>query len=376
MKRILIFCDGTWNSPTIPQPTNVHALCKAAVESDDQMCLYFPGVGTGGRVSNFIGKWINKIGGGAFGWGLNRNIKVAYAALAETYDPGDQIMIFGFSRGAFTARSLAGMIRKCGLLDKETVTRRRVNKAFRLYRKRGSKNRPDTMHIWRQRQELSPTYATSQKDQEMRADGSQVIEITYLGIWETVGALGIPETLLGPLAKLVNTRYQFHDTDLSSMVKHARHALALDERRKFYKPAKWGNLDHIGTGPGLNQGNTGANRPYQQIWFIGSHPIVGGSSTVRPLVAYGLDWITKGAMHHGVTLNPSAVLPDATPNANVDAGEISDPGGIYNIAPKLLEWRDGPTKKSDRHASVDTRLDHDPQYRPRTMRALRPDLWP
>ena len=375
MKRILIFCDGTWNSPTIPQPTNVHTLCAAAVDSDEQICLYFPGVGTGGRFTSFIGKWINKIGGGAFGWGLNRNIKIAYAALAEKYDIGDEIMIFGFSRGAYTARSLAGMIRKCGLMDKDTVTWRRVNKAFRLYRKRGPDNRPDAPHIWRKRLALSPSCATSPKDREMRGDGSYLLRIAYLGIWDTVGALGIPETLLGPLAKHINKRYQFHDTVLSSMVKNARHALALDERRKFYKPAKWDNLDDQGGKPGLNHGKTGADRPYQQIWFIGSHPIVGGSSMVRPLVAYPLEWVSKGAMLLGLTLKPAAAIPDATPDATVPAPEINDPGRIYDVAPDLLGWRDGPTKTADRHPSVDIRLDHDPAYRPRTMAYLRPDLF-
>ena len=375
MKKILIFCDGTWNSPSIELVTNVVKLRDAVVGTPGQAHLYIPGVGTGGRVSTFFGRAVNRIGGGAFGWGLNRNIKTAYSELAKHYNHGDKIMIFGFSRGAYTARSLAGMLRKCGLPPKNAVTRRVVNRAFRLYRKRGSNNAPDTPHIWRQRRDMSPDYATSDKDLRDRNDGSKLLEIAYLGVWDTVGALGIPSNLLGPLAGLINSRHQFHDTDLSSIVKSARHAVALDERRKFYVPSLWHNLDS-GDNRGLNTGDTSANRPYQQMWFIGDHRILGGRSDVRSLVSYGMSWIVEGAKNVGMTLSAGADIPDATPDPTASAPEMNNPRGFYNLSPGLLRWRDGPRKTADRHPSVDLRLDADPLYRPRSMAALRPDLWP
>ena len=371
MKRILIFCDGTWNSPSIEHVTNVVKLYDAVVRTPDQACLYIPGVGTGGRFVSFVGKWANKIGGGAFGWGLNRNIKIAYAQLAEHYDPGDKIMIFGFSRGAYTARSLAGMIRKCGLPPKNAVTRRVVNKAFRLYRKRGSANAPDQPHIRRKRKAISPNYATSGKDRDARNDGSHLLEITYLGVWDTVGALGIPKNLLGRLGKHINRRHQFHDTELTSMVKSARHAVALDERRKFYEPALWDNLDKAD----MNGRRSGASRPYQQVWFIGDHRVLGGRSQARKLVSYGLSWIIDGAKKQGMTLRRGAKLPDAAPSPTESAPEMNNPRGFYRLSPRLLAWRSGPRRKSDRHPSVDQRLDADPLYRPRSMATLRPDLW-
>lgn len=371
MKRILIFCDGTWNSPSIEHVTNVVKLYDAVVRTPDQACLYIPGVGTGGRFISFVGKWANKIGGGAFGWGLNRNIKIAYAQLAEHYDPGDKIMIFGFSRGAYTARSLAGMIRKCGLPPKNAVTRRVVNKAFRLYRKRGSANAPDKPHIRQQRKAISPNYATSIKDRDARNDGSHLLEIAYLGVWDTVGALGIPKNLLGALGKHINRRHQFHDTELTGMVKSARHAVALDERRKFYEPALWGNLEEAD----MNGRRSGAARPYQQMWFIGDHRVLGGRSTARKLVSYGLSWVIDGAKKQGMTLRRGAKLPDASPSPTESAPEMNNPRGFYKLSPNLLAWRTGPRRKSDRHPSVDQRLNADPLYRPRSMAALRPDLW-
>ena len=373
MRRILIFCDGTWNSPDIELTTSVVKLQKAVQNNADQKVIYIPGVGTGGRFSTFVGKWMNKVGGGAFGWGLNRNIKVAYGALAETYRQGDQIYIFGFSRGAYTARSLAGMIRKCGLPPRTGVTKRLVNKAFRLYRKRGTANRPDADKIWRQRRNISPNYATSQADRKKRGDNSHVLQIEYLGVWDTVGALGIPRNLLGPLARHVNRRHQFHDTELTSMVKSARHAVALDERRKFYEPALWGNLDS-GTGGGLNRGRRGAGRPFQQMWFIGDHRVLGGRSEARGLVAYPMTWITNGAKKRGMRLKRNAAIPDATPSATARAPEMNNPKGFYKLSPNLLAWRDGPQKLSDRHFSVDQRIAADPLYRPVSMAMLKPEL--
>ncbi|WP_306115180.1 MULTISPECIES: DUF2235 domain-containing protein [unclassified Roseovarius] len=374
MKRILIFCDGTWNSPDDARVTNVVNLRNAVVEDENQTVIYIPGVGTGGRWTTFVGKWMNKIGGGAFGWGLNQNIKVAYAALAEQYNPGDKIMIFGFSRGAYTARSLVGMIRKCGLPAKNKVTKATVNKAFRIYRKRGTKHRPDADKIWPRRKRISP-YATSKTDQTKRGDNAFILHIEYLGIWDTVGALGIPSNLLGTFSRHVNSRHQFHDTHLTKMVKSARHAVALDERRKFYLPSLWENLDS-GPGGGLNNGKTGAARRFQQMWFIGDHRVLGGRSTAGGLVSYPLQWIIDGATNYNMKLKSNVRLPKDTPNAMQAAPEMNNPKGFYKLQPGLLGWRTGPLQDADRHPSVDERLAADPLYRPRSMASLRPDLWP
>ena len=124
MKRIAIFCDGTWNKSDAPEPTNVVRLARAALqtctdaEKTKQVILYFEGVGSG-RGSNQFAKATDRILGGMLGWGLMENIKDAYRALIFNYEPGDELYIFGFSRGAYTARSLAGLIRKAGILPRD-----------------------------------------------------------------------------------------------------------------------------------------------------------------------------------------------------------------------------------------------------------------
>jgi uncharacterized protein (DUF2235 family) len=385
MGRIAIFCDGTWNSPTIDQPTHVFSLFEATKATPEQRTVYLPGVGTGGKRGTFLGKTLNKVGGGAFGWGLNANIKQAYRAVAMLYRPDDEIMIFGFSRGAYTARSLAGMIRKCGIIDNPTAER--INAAFDLYRLPGQENHPDAPHIIARRQAMSPRYATSDEDIAWRALNTikmtdsttppppDKIAIRFLGVWDTVGSLGMPPSILGPAASIWNRRYKFHDTKLSSSVKAARHAVALDERRIFFRPTLWDNLEETRDDPGLNKGDRGPARPYQQLWFIGTHSLVGGSALTRPLAGITLDWIAQGAREAGLELREDAVLPDAPPDAAVESDELLDASLIYRLAGSLLDWRRGPGHPIDLHASARDRIAARKDYRPLSLRGLMPELF-
>jgi uncharacterized protein (DUF2235 family) len=368
VKRIAIFCDGTWNSPTIAETTHVHELFEATETTPAQRPAYFSGVGTGrgnfGAVRNFVSKY----GGGAFGWGLNRRIKEAYAFCAEHYEPGDEIFIFGFSRGAYTARSLAGMIRKCGFPDE--VTKRSVRRAFWLYKQPGPNNGPDVPHIWANRREMSPRFATSQTDLDRRGDdGSVLVKIAYLGIWDTVGAMGIPTRLAGGLSNLVNFRHQFHDLELSSLIRSARHALSLDEQRELYPPTPWTNLNRLSRGSGFDAAAaTDAARPYQQLWFIGDHGTVGGSGhDQKPLSAITLAWIAEGARNAGLTFDPDKPLPSVAPDALADVSIYSngdfnpaDPGPL--ASPRKGDL--GPRHAFEIDASVRARMDARPDYRP------------
>lgn len=380
MPRIAIFCDGTWNSPTIPQPTHVVRLFDQSEASADQRTVYVPGVGTQVRTGGMIAALILRLGGGAFGWGLNDNIKQAYRALAMLYRPGDDIMIFGFSRGAYTARSLAGMIRKAGIIDRST--QERVDAAFDLYRLSGPENAPDQLHIRAQRRAMSPRFATSQADLDWRLANPdpgdppdmQVVRIAYLGIWDTVGSLGIPASILGPIANLWNRQYRFHDTRLSHMVKAARHAVGLDERRVFFRPSLWDNLEQGPDGPGLNDGDRSASRPYQQVWFIGTHAITGGSGETRALASITLDWVAQGAVDLGLTLR-AGPLADAPPDPLADSEELANPPLLYRIAGVFLAWRKGPGHPIDLHDSARVRLTVRRDYRPRSLRALMPELF-
>ena len=381
MARIAIFCDGTWNSPTMTQPTHVVRLFQKTRSSNAQHTQYFEGVGTGAHTAAGLGKALMKFGGGAFGWGLNENIKKAYAALCEQYEAGDQIYIFGFSRGAYTARSLAGMIRKCGILSDPTADN--INAAFRLYRKPGIENHPDALRILQSRRVLSPRFATSRADMDWRSvtpwqtDPAQMhqVDIAYLGIWDTVGALGIPAPLLGPVANLWNNKYRFHDTLLSSMVKSARHAVALDERRVFFRPALWDNLEASRDDVGLNRGDRTEARPYQQVWFTGTHAIVGGSaSKARALTGQSLQWIAEGAAQAGLEIDMTDLL-DRTPDPMANSHTLNQPPWIYTVAGNLLKWRKGPGHPIDLHPSADMRIKGRRDYRPRSLKSLMPDLF-
>lgn len=379
MKRIAIFCDGTWNSPTIPQPTHVRHLAEAVDQGPDQLALYLPGIGTTLQNAGFFGGMLNKIGGGAFGWGLNEKIKAAYAALARAYAPGDEIMIFGFSRGAYTARSLAGMIRKCGFPD--VLTPQAMNAAFRLYRLGGPENAPDTPHIMAQRAALSPRFATSQKDLDSRDGPADLVKITYMGIWDTVGALGLPVALFGPVAQLWNHRHAFHDTELSSLVQSARHAVAIDEMRAMYEVTPWSNLDATRDasgkviGPGLNRGDTSPDRPYQQVWFAGDHSMVGGTGRVRGLTAITLAWIAEGAQKAGLRLREDRPLLDAAPDPLCPGAEQHDRDAIRSLAPDLLRRRPLLYAEADISPTVRERIHGVPSYRPENLRTHLPDLF-
>lgn len=381
MARIAIFCDGTWNSPTIVQPTHVVRLFGKTPRSAAQHTAYFEGVGSS-QAPNALMRGIMKIGGGAFGWGLNDNIKRAYTDLCRHYRPGDQIFIFGFSRGAYTARSLAGMLRKCGVL--EDISEDAVDTAFRLYRKPGFANHPDSLRVLEQRRRLSPRAATSQADMDWRtvtpsqedpADGFHRVEIAYLGIWDTVGALGIPSPLLGPIATLWNARYRFHDTKLSSMVRAARHAVALDERRVFYKPTLWQNLEAGPDGPGLNRGDRTPARRYQQVWFTGTHAMVGGSAhKARRLTGQSLYWIAEGARQAGLEISMDQLL-DIDPDPLAESETLNRPPWLYELTGNLLRWREGPGHPIDLHESALTRVKKRRDYRPRSLKNLMPELF-
>ncbi|MEB8388485.1 DUF2235 domain-containing protein [Rhodobacteraceae bacterium KMM 6894] len=362
MTRIAIFCDGTWNSPDIFEPTHVASLSAALVSdpAKGQVAAYFAGIGTDTRFDGPVGKFLNKWGGGAFGWGLDAKVKQAYQFIARIYRPGDSLYVFGFSRGAYTARSVVGMIRKCGIVA--DTSEAGINAAFDLYRIRGKRGHPDHPDMRAARAEMSPGFATSRLDLEDRSTAA-LVNVAYVGVWDTVGARGIPPSLLGPVATLWNRQYRFHDMQLSSLVRRARHALALDEMRVFFRPALWDNLEGD---RGLNRGDISAARPYQQMWFIGNHSIVGGSAGVRALSAFPLGWMLEGAPE--LTLKPGHRVPPHTGDATVVSALMTAKPGL------LSRWRTGPKLDRDVHVSVRARIEALRSYRPGSLRwRERPD---
>ena len=359
MTRIVVLCDGTWNSPDIADTTHVHALSTMLAETNDQKVMYFSGVGVNEpreEGGSFVGRGLNRVLGGATGFGLGKKVKEAYKFIAENYKDGDEIYLFGFSRGAYTARSVAGMIRKCGIV--QNTSKRGIRKAFRLYRKGGAHNHPDLDHIRNRRESMSPGFATSVMDRDTRTGGKvPIVNIAYVGVWDTVGARGIPAPLFGIFATIWNKTYAFHDTELSSLVRAARHAVAVDERRLFYVPALWGNLER------LNSESEGT--PYEQRWFVGDHAVLGGSANADPVSCFTLKWVAEGAKD--LTLKPGQSLDHPLADINADLDRLNNPSVIYKIASNLLEWRKGVTSENDTHPSVKDRVSGRSDYRPESL---------
>jgi uncharacterized protein (DUF2235 family) len=274
VQRLILLFDGTWNDPQ--DRTNIYRLARDLHDRDAQgvrqRFYYEPGVGTR--------QW-ERLVGGAFGLGLSRNLQHGYDWLVRNHVDGVQVFVFGFSRGAYTARSLVGMIRKCGLL--RIATPALVEQAETLYRDRTLSPRDMACCRFRERY-------------------SREIEIDFIGVWDTVGALGIPGTHFSE-----HGRFDWHDTELSSIVKRAYQAMALDEYRKAYDAALW---THVG----------GEKKPSQdeveQRWFIGAHANVGGGYRMEdggfdPLASLAYGWMCDKAAMAGLSLHRAEPPADA-----------------------------------------------------------------
>jgi uncharacterized protein (DUF2235 family) len=260
-KRIAFCTDGTWDDAS--KRTNVYKLYKALTLSGDQMPLYDNGVGASGNP-------IVKIVGGAFGTGLWCKIKDGYKKISHLYEAGDQIYLFGFSRGAYTARSLAGMIATAGL-PTQNFSDDMVDIAFDAYRDKV--NRADKL----------------KKLANCKMDPNP--DIVMVGVWDTVGALGIPSVI----GEVDPVKYGFLDTSLNPKIKHGVHALAIDERRAQFPPTLW-------------EGDPTPGQTLEQVWFTGAHSDVGGGepdglpgSTALSDITLG--WMMSKANSYGLTFD-------------------------------------------------------------------------
>ncbi|HEY9599279.1 MAG TPA: DUF2235 domain-containing protein [Cyanophyceae cyanobacterium] len=276
MKRLIVCCDGTWQKLTSPYPTNVVKIAQAikpkANDETPQILYYDEGVGTADEADRLFG--------GAFGKGLDENIQDAYRFLCLNYVEGDEIYLFGFSRGAYTVRSLAGLIYNSGLLARYHI--RDIPKAYELYCSRGS----------------GPS---EQQAVEFRQKYGDRVPITLLGCWDTVGSLGIPD--LSSFLKFdqkINQKYRFHDTQLNRMIKNALHAVAIDEHRKVF------NVTPMQKSPNAE------DQVLRQVWFAGDHGCVGGGSKEHcKLSDATLKWMIESICDIGLGLefDPKNINP-------------------------------------------------------------------
>lgn len=295
--HLIVFCDGTWNTPDQvedgqPAPTNVVKLRNALASLDkdgrEQRAYYHPGVGTDGG-------WWNRVAGGGLGEGLDKNIMSAYNWLARNYQVGAQIWLFGFSRGAYTVRSLGGMISRCGLLDARTASMTNgaiwsaIEDLFASYRL------PE--------KEAEPVFATKDRpfhNVERGGACKHSVTVHFIGVWDTVGALGVPDDMA--FLKLIDdpSKHSFHDTALSPIVDNARHAIAIDERRQSFTPTLWTNVQD--------------NPRVKQVWFPGVHSDVGGGYSRCGLSDGALKWMIEEAQQLGLDFRQigSLIAPDSS----------------------------------------------------------------
>jgi uncharacterized protein (DUF2235 family) len=238
-------------------------------DDPDQLGYYDSGVGTNGTP-------IDHLIGGAMGEGLFQKIQDNYQYLAYVWDPGDDIFLFGFSRGAYTARSLGGMIARFGVPTKN-FDNMMVKKIFDAYRM------ADAAQKNAARTSLKAEY------------GLTDVTVKMIGVWDTVGSLGIPGIVFSIFDQ---KRYGFLDTTLHPSVQKAYHAVCIDERRAQFMPTLWTNVD------GSYRVN---DDQVQQVWFCGGHCDVGGSYPESQLSDISMSWMMKKAMGLGLTFNDAAV---------------------------------------------------------------------
>jgi uncharacterized protein (DUF2235 family) len=351
-KNVALFLDGTWN--TVDDDTNVWRLKSLCSVDGSQVLYYSTGVGT---------TFGQHVLGGMFGYGLDDEVIRAYQWLIEIYNPGDRIFIFGFSRGAFTARSLAGFISKCGLLKPGAPIS--LRQLYERYRK------GKAVHTIRELSSI-PEAQLSLEDGWIKKY-SMPIPIWFQGVWDTVGALGIP---FGTFPRVSRSSYAFLETDLRINNDRAFHALAIDEHRLAFAPTLWTSTVAKGA-------QSYAPRPLsdvEQRWFVGAHADVGGGYDNGLLAQIPLSWLMQKAQLHGLVFKGDVSIDGDVSRAAVHDSFAEMGGGVYR-ALKLgqLYYRPigaGPVVRDDSNAatinetidaSVFDRWRSDSTYRPRNL---------
>ena len=256
MKNIVVCCDGTnAKYDSEDENTNVVRLFeRLGKDGDEQVSFYDPGVGTISSHPLLPVRWVHKAWMAGFGTGVRANVEDAYRYLMDVYEPSDRIFLFGYSRGAHTARRLAGMLYKCGLLTKGSYNL--IPYATRIY---------------------------DQEDEEIaagfKASFSRECKPYFIGVWDTVASMGY-----------LWWRKYFRNQILNHDVRYGFHALSLNERRSYFKVALWDEMD-------IPEGQT-----IVQVWFPGYHSDVGGQKADRRISDITLEWMLRHAGDNGLCL--------------------------------------------------------------------------
>jgi uncharacterized protein (DUF2235 family) len=302
VKRIALFLDGTWNN--VDNNTNVWRLKSLCAKSPEQLVYYSAGVGTQSG---------QQLSGGMFGIGIDDEVTTAYEWLVENYEQNAQLFIFGFSRGAFTARSLAGFVSKCGLLKPGSPLS--LKQIFERYRMGTA---PSVRAL-----NNATEGSLSQEDQWIK-EYSRAIPIWFQGVWDTVGALGVPLPLI---PKVSSKDFTFLETDLRINDTYAYHALAIDEHRPAFAPTLW-----VKSTP--KQGDTFPPRSLadvEQRWFVGAHANVGGGYENDLLAQIPLEWLMSKAIAHGLEFKDTVVIDGNENTCPIHDSYAEMAHGVYKV---------------------------------------------
>lgn len=338
-KNIVLCLDGTWNDPT--DRTNVYKLYQSLVAGPSAQvaragtleaherrqgpgvdAYYLQGVGAHGTA--------NLPGGGALGLGLHQRVIDAYVLASRSWQPGDRLWIFGFSRGAWTARAVGALITGAGLLSPAAAAAEegwlKAGELWVAHKSGHTRDRAD--QFWAN----TPT------------------PVRLVGVWDTVGALGVPFfNGISAVDRLEQSLFDFVDLDLSPRVEHGRHALAIDEQRFDFTPTLWNPRDGV-----------------RQVWFAGVHADVGGGYAETGLSDIGLHWMLAEAAALGLALDPAVLVPAPAPDPTANRHDETQKA-IWKLRPRKAR-----TIAADAilDPSVEARLAARADYRPEALHPI------
>jgi uncharacterized protein (DUF2235 family) len=322
-KNIVVFSDGTGQEGGKGHNTNVYKLFNMCEDrTDRQITFYDRGLGTGWR----------KLGGQAFGAGISKNIKECYTFIFDHYNRGDQIYLFGFSRGATTVRSLSSFIHLFGILPKSRPEL--IDEGYDIYKKLKTRDAEAKKFIDRHH--------------------NMWCRIQFLGVWDTVAALGIPLKGVNVLLEQVpGLQHKYQNLSMSQSVKHGRHALAIDDERKTFHPLLWdAEVEH--------------DQTVEQVWFCGMHTDVGGGYPEQGLSDIPLEWIKNEAEKKGLlTFKTSRLGTNPNPNGKMHDSRGSKLARLYKR--KVRTWDAARKDEPVVHSSVYERQEKDTDYKPWIM---------
>ena len=336
-KNIVILSDGTGQEGGRGRDTNIYKLFRMLEDRTDRQIVFYDGG---------IGTDQHKILGSVAGAGFAENLLQCYQFIYENYNARDKIYLFGFSRGAATVRSLASFIHYFGLLPKSRPEL--IKKAYELYR------------VGREVQDDSNVDGSSlnkHAENFVHEHPNQWASIEFLGVWDTVPALGLPGAVIDTFVNYVpGWRHRYHDFKLHPSVRNAYHALSIDDDRKWFHPTIWDSYNE-------------EKQKVDQVWFSGSHTDVGGGFREPALSDIVLEWMVQKAVAHGVKLYLRSkqnwnfcIAPDSTDEWHPPR---SGAGTVYPA--KQRTWPVGAENTfgvPKIHASVLERAKHVEEYRP------------